>query len=511
MSMLSKGTPLKSWRELENFLRVWGIREERAKEIWESMEKPVLLKRVRGWEGEHLWNIYLLKIVDVWERDNVRIVLWNNKVVTAVSSGNKIYNYLDRGFYRIGKFIIRTKNLSGDMVEKIKKAIKKRGSVFQDPFFPGKAITLRELEKMLEEHEEGYRFHTHHLSPGERGTAVIERISRMLKNVKVTERYFIINGRRLGVVGRKLEEYVDLSFMEEVEGDEIEWVVDHFLQGLLWESKGEQKVRIGKITAVFEFGRKIRVDGREVFRENLKPLVLRGLKAKSRREFIKILDDLQERPFLLRKFLSKGLVITGETDMEFKGVEFVIRLGVEYEKGKLYLVSPVSEERALVKRNTYFWKASASDGPGNLLESIKDSLDFNGPFFVFRVLSRLFGKEEAFWIMDHGRGNAKEAKSRAVKLLDEVLKKNRNRVFEDVHLGDEGYVVKGEMRNYFVTKEEGCVRTWPEGTYICIAEEDEHVLPEDKVVSRILLLLNDSKLRAHVNTLNGDVDEIILR
>ncbi|MCD6590391.1 MAG: hypothetical protein J7K72_00270 [Candidatus Aenigmarchaeota archaeon] len=509
--MLGDGIRLKSWRQLADFLRIWGINEGRVKEIWKSMEKPMLLSRIYDWYGIPQ-NIYLLKLVEVWENDNTRIALWNNRTVMVMERGEWAYDYLRKGFYRIGMVIIRTRKLTDEIIGKIKRHIKTHRGVLTNPFIRT-ALTLRQLKRLLE----GSGIKAEESPSVEENKEFMKELSKRLEYTRITEKGFMIKGRLLGVVGRKVWEYVDFSsFLHETDMrpiEETEWIVNRFIEDVLNNLTGEQKLRMGRITVRFKIGKNILVEERKVFRENLEYLVIRGLEAKKKEEFIKLRDELQKIPFILRKFLKNGFVITVKFNQDYTSpTSFIIRLGVEYKRGKVYFVSPISGKRVMLNTKALPWRVRSYGSLGILLENLEMLMEQKDLLSVFYVLARLFGKEEVFKIMDLGRKSAKEAEKQATKLLDEILEKYRGRIIETVHDGDKGYVVKGRIRNYFVDKRTGEVRTWPDGSDICVTEDGgKYVTCTDRVISRILLLLNDDKLRTKVTTLNREeVNEIIL-
>jgi hypothetical protein len=136
------------------------------------------------------------------------------------------------------------------------------------------------------------------------------------------------------------------------------------------------------------------------------------------------------------------------------------------------------------------------------------------PLEMMKILEIFFGSAEAMKIMRIAKKNVEDAEKKGAKLLAETLEKHRKSVLKSSLRGKDGFIVKGKIRNYFITKDAD-VFTYPGYVHICIVEDDNsYAVRADKIVSRMLLLLNDDKLREDVSTLgmaeDGTVEEIEL-
>ena len=150
--------------------------------------------------------------------------------------------------------------------------------------------------------------------------------------------------------------------------------------------------------------------------------------------------------------------------------------------------------------------------------SPEDSVPIKGdPTFVLKVwreslihineaaerLKMRIGSEVVERWMESALKKQEEAERRSRKLLMELVDKHSDKVLE-VRAGSEegelmGYLVKGE-RKYFVTLS-GEVFAYPEMRHICLVEEDRSLPACDRIIARILTLLNDTKLKSCVSTL----------
>lgn len=108
--------------------------------------------------------------------------------------------------------------------------------------------------------------------------------------------------------------------------------------------------------------------------------------------------------------------------------------------------------------------------------------------------------------MPNHRGERGEAEKRAEELLRKVLVSSRDKISKKTwarpYRKMEGYIVKGQRGKYFIEENSLNVYTCPEGKRICIEDVVKNAPHLDKLVARILVLLNDKKFADKIFTLN---------
>ena len=91
-------------------------------------------------------------------------------------------------------------------------------------------------------------------------------------------------------------------------------------------------------------------------------------------------------------------------------------------------------------------------------------------------------------------------------MFAEFLDKNKTRVFKK----DNGYIVKGKLKNYLVKikdEEDNNIGVWtyPANEYVCINEktkEGQKLCPADKLLQFCMVMLNDGNLRQEIHTIH---------
>lgn len=93
-----------------------------------------------------------------------------------------------------------------------------------------------------------------------------------------------------------------------------------------------------------------------------------------------------------------------------------------------------------------------------------------------------------------------EAEKRSMQLLKDVITKTGA---EEMNFkGQNGYKVKGNLRNYFVEKATNRVYNADTGAYVCIVNGRHEIgVGYDALVARLLALKNDSVVAKHIHTL----------
>ena len=96
------------------------------------------------------------------------------------------------------------------------------------------------------------------------------------------------------------------------------------------------------------------------------------------------------------------------------------------------------------------------------------------------------------------------AEARAESLFIEFIARNKTRVFKK----DDGYIVKGKLKNYKVAiKDDGEAGVWtyPENNYVCINEKTKagrELCRWDKLLQFSIAMLNDSQLKQEIHTIH---------
>jgi hypothetical protein len=216
----------------------------------------------------------------------------------------------------------------------------------------------------------------------------------------------------------------------------------------------------------------------------------------------------------IQNFLEGGIIIRATSESMYSEMaepEFASKLDLEYDNGKWYVISPVSKRKVMITKEKmleirkFFARRSppSMKDPVKFIRKLMYILDTNLPVDILKILAALFGEEEAIKIMKAARKNVEEAEKRGAMLLKEVLEKYSGFVSRGSLRGRDGFIVKGKIRNYFVRARDAEAHSYPEGRHICVVENDmdEPYTKSDRIVSIIMLLINDDKLSKDVGTL----------
>ena len=104
----------------------------------------------------------------------------------------------------------------------------------------------------------------------------------------------------------------------------------------------------------------------------------------------------------------------------------------------------------------------------------------------------------------------RDADRKARGLLSQIMDDNKERVrILRERKGLLSVLVKGKIRDYRVTLRRNSitVRRHPSGGYVCIDDRQAASCPMDKLVSRVMALLNDERLQGRIHTLRGGGNE----
>ncbi len=317
---------------------------------------------------------------------------------------------------------------------------------------------------------------------------------------------------RYGVEGQKLRDYVVFDsrwYGLPYPGMRFraEHVLSAFYNGLSYRLEGEHVVWLGRFSIRFKAVKNGShlyryMEGKKFSRHDVRSLAADASRYSDRESFLKNLQKFKER----KKAKAGELAIPVE---DSNGMLLQLRFEIKRVEGKRGLVSPLTGELFHLPRDSW-----------HKLKRLSMSSSRAGLFQVFRLLSEHIPEERLLQIIYRAREDAKLAEERSKKLLDETLRKYPDRIREGtfdegdrghvMHMRN-GYIVKGEKRNYFIGEKGAMIYTYPEGCYVCIVDEEEgRMLPShDRLVSRMLLLMNDSRLESDVPTLM-DEDELRL-
>lgn len=519
---------INSWKELRDLLMVYGVDIKNVKEIWDSMNSPdySCLKKYRI---RTIFSRNIRKIVYVWEKNNLRFVLFSDKNLLITNKKNSLFNFYDKGFYEINGIIIRSKNLPENFIKKIYHLQLERGIYFLDTILVKSNITYNELKEIIENIE------AFQLSPN-----IIKKNLDVNKNAKymnkflsiakkygigVKNNYLIIDGKKIGLKNKNLINYIDFKELYfkckngiEDSNEFKKIILEDFALMLYRLRKGN--IKLGN----FEIPYEKRIDGiflngKKTLPENFKHLIKTSIYIKEKSEFESLQNELERLPITARKYIENGIRFSTYASYFNYGKmpRFEVTMSIEYKDGYFYAISPVSGKRAKIKNDLvkiFSPKNKKIENPYEILFLLERKSMYLTPIKLLRIFKKLFGGEEAIKIMGLARKNAEEIVKKASKLLNETIEKYKDRVVFGKLKGMEGFIVKGEIRNYFIERFSANVSTYPEDKHICIVESKNASCVEDMIISRILLLLNDSKLRTKVSTLDnmgeGDDENIEL-
>lgn len=530
--------------EFWKFLRAHGIVTDRAflSKLYEAMPRPVVF-------GKGQEKAVLSKIAAVWGIDNTRIALLSRKGVLVSTPNEEVYNFVDAGNHvlehwegrRIRVYILNVQSLSDSTLDALVKHIRE---YLKTGLLLSEVVTEQELQMI-----EGRTMSR--LAPHFDENTFLEakKVLSTACNARLEDRFLHVVGRKYGIEELDFKEYLCIRYYTlqglcrniftsaseiRAEGEFTAWVGERNVKYKIARYRGKCLRSINGI--------KLR-DGREV------AYALENASEMSSEAFAELLEKLAENSWYIVEVERNGIKLLVNAripaDMyHYYPVRYylehhrtnlcVLNLGVRCSEGKLYLASPVDSyevcagtsieaiaqifagssvyDALMAGHWTSRWRYDRTSKLERLWYSLirPHTID---TFTAFKRLCRFFPEEKVFEMLDFAREEHRKAEERSRQLLSEVLQKHGDRVMCSELRRLKGYIVKGQMRNYFVS-EKGEVYTYPEGRYVCIvgAGREFHEMPtSDDVVSRIYLCLNDAKLRHEVNTLEDADEEVVLR
>ena len=508
-------------RQLYWMLKVFGIEEPRSEEIWNSISKPIALKRVRHQYEMTLREIRRNNIVarleKVWQLSNLRACLWNTWHLEIAAPGNPRYRYLDEGFHEFKDLIIRSTAISkADMAA--------LASMDASYFFRDSVVsaTMDEIHGHLNTPWRDFNESENRKNM----ESIVKRLESMEPSMKIG-RHFIRRGSlRYGVEGVELASYFSFERMlrHDFRFAGMKAVLESLGEGAC-ELKGEQKLWLGafcvtirKSDAVLwgSGGLKVNgilVDGICLDRNSVVHAVRESQGFRDGRRFQTLLKGLKDVPAGAEQLMKDGVVLLICKDElnpigePASGMSFLLSLRLVHDKSGWHYLSPSDGRRSRIFRT--FWEAAWAK---DIVQLGLGSID---PVEMHRTLAFLFSDSHAYQLMVLARSNAQEARGKAMLLLKETVARYKDRVIRSKFCESDGYIVKGAIRNYFISMDSESVVTYPGNQDICIVDTDSRPNHRsDKIVSRILLLLNDGRLKSQVNTLEslgeGSFEELVV-
>jgi hypothetical protein len=260
---------------------------------------------------------------------------------------------------------------------------------------------------------------------------------------------------------------------------------------------------------VKEYG--ILVDGICLDRNSIVHAVCESQKFKDNRRFQTLLKRLKDIPAGAGQLMKDGVILSvceGELNpigQPIGEISFLLSLRLVHDKSGWHYLSLSDGSRSRIFKT--FWEAA------NAKDIVELGFGSDDPVKMYSTLAFLFSESDAYQLMVLARHNAQEGRSKAMQLLKETVAKYKDRIFCSKFCESDGYIVKGIIRNYFISMDSESVVTYPGNQDICIVDADSRQSHRsDKLVSRILLLLNDGRLKSQVNTLDilGDGNSVEL-
>lgn len=528
--------------DLQVFLRLYDIRADigELENLWEGIGEPILVDEKKGWDNDNL----ILQIVKVWELDNTRIALWNNREVDVHYPKSRVYDYIDEGRYAFRGILLLFDPVNPGVLGMIKKYWGMMGEELCDyrdlQFFrddePKFTLSYEEFSSMVRRFERTGR-NAQNVDL-ELLRAWMKKVndgsSNGLDAVKLDDKFIYADGMRFGVDGMWLEEYLIpylVGYREHhhphwewypgmnLDGVDRDCVMEGFYSGVRSLSRdGVYTLWLGKYAVQLRIQHKNRrlcrlIEGVKVRRLDFLHALEQGLEH-PKPEYRKFLRKLWKNPEYVSQLREEGV------DMVlFNGPGSDLNITLKFDKvgGRWYLISPVDGEMYHIPGGFRKIRSLNDDEP----PSMWGPLYYGDVFEFYMKLRDVLPLEHIIRVICTAREEQREAERKSRRLLGETLEKYPDRVKEGKFAPDRqrygeeelrGYVVKGKRRNYFLEKDRNGVFTYPEGRYVCIVDDGKsRGLPNyDKLISRMYLLMNDDELEAEVHTLRHG-DELVLR
>lgn len=519
-----RGAEFKSPHDAWAFLKFNGVQadEKELSEIWNRMEQPITVTKPRS--HRYYRGNCIEKIERVWEKNNVRYALTNTKRFRISKPDNFMHNYLDRGNYVFGSTVLLFQEMTQDTIAKIKKYWRKLDrmsdlvSFFNDDFVMEEmlddasvnVITLDQFNRAISEFE---RRGEGSLKPD---TEIVRKSLLKLSKentdntVGIGENFLHMDGMKFGLEEKKLWEYLGLHVFSSDQRSRKAELKDCFFRGVLG-LEGEHETWIGNFSimlkVVSDNGKTERfINGVKLSNFNFWEAISEAPRFKTYGEFAEFLGKGFTQESWDRKMESEGLCIRIEEDGgDWNDSGFCLRLRMKRTGKGWGIISPVSGRIFPMSKGFVEKLVLRSEIPDNA-------------FDLFMRLRKFLPENELFTIFEHSREEARRAEERAKQLLAETLENHKEKVkgleWNNRNRLRHGYVVKGTKRNYFIDKSKLGIYTYPEGRYVCVVDKHDRFTPKtDRLVSRILMLMNDENLKGRIRTLeeadNGDIDEFI--
>lgn len=512
--------------ELWRALRAYGLVVDRSRleGLYDGAQGSVELE-VNGME------VVISRILAVWGRNGVRFAFLSSRELFILNDREAGYDHLVQGNHVLDHHIIVIGELDEAGLEVL-------GGYLGGCMGVPQVIDLGDLVcgglSMESEFWSGEAFRE--LREG------VRREGNRLDN-----RFLYVGDGKYGVEDLEFSRY--LSSVEDMIGDDDfsegeESSVSSWLRGCIFEdvssigAEGDYAVWVGQRSVRYSVrakrgGHRRFLDG-VLLRDGLEVAwALEKAQSISGEEFAGLLRGLRSKPLFKRWMEERGVVLLLDFRSQgCRGDVAVLRLGLRWQGGRWFLVSPLDGGLAHVRGGVRTLNRVFRDYEGTVRGCITAdnpllaSIDYHSsyrvcvsPVHALEVLCEFFPEDAVLEMLDRSRLRFERAVERARALLGEVLRRHGDRVARGVLSVDgvdlEGYVVKGNRRNYFVS--DGAeVYSYPGGDFICVEGRGDgygDLLALDKVVALIHLCLNDDALGSIVRVLEDGDDgpRLVLR
>ena len=209
--------------------------------------------------------------------------------------------------------------------------------------------------------------------------------------------------------------------------------------------------------------------------------------AKTKREFNRTAEACSKYGYNITKELNKEiyLKVCRENKAEYLNFKIELiknRLTIKAENRKVYLKNP-EKLNLMLKEDSYH--------PINIFEFIK-----------YLIKDECLQSNTVFAFLNSARKKYKTAEKKSRAYLNEAVLEtcSKRRTIEIDSKKTNGYVVKGELSEYFVTADAKVYRL-PSKKYVCIYDPDKNFFVNDTIGNRLFALKDDISFKETIHTI----------
>jgi len=263
------------------------------------------------------------------------------------------------------------------------------------------------------------------------------------------------------------------------------------------------RLTMGEVFAEITNDKKIRVNGIRINKADLRPSLKKAFMFRKQDVYNNFLRQASRMSLPMRNMVTRGVVVTAKRDMDY-GVADDVDFNLAAHKPLLFNFTEVKKRPMLQSKHGVFQLKNA------LYLYSRDQTDLIGKEELYAFMKRLIRTEDIELytkLIAEASDNYQSMKLALGGSVERTLKVTKA-VSTTLVIGSEqeipGYEVKGTLDTYFLSTEENTfanVYRAQTGDYICMVDKAEYIYPEQRLVARLLILANDAKLAAAINTL----------